>query len=130
MSRDYGVQILWSDEDNAYIAATFELPGAVADGSTPEEALANLRIIIEEWISVAKEDGRAIPKPCTCADIEKHHSEFQKQLQQHIRKEIQGAVQRVLNQLAVVQPPNIFREGSYFVRGFGTEFEPAGRSRR
>jgi hypothetical protein len=39
------------------------LPGYAADGKTYKEALANVEIIIQEWIETAKELGRPIPAP-------------------------------------------------------------------
>ncbi len=57
----YEVIIYWSEEDNAYIAEAPELPGCMADGPTYEEALKNVRIIIEEWIETARKLGRQIP---------------------------------------------------------------------
>lgn len=59
----YEVIIYWSDEDNAYVAEVPELPGCVSDGASYEEALSNVRVIIDEWIETAKEEGRAIPEP-------------------------------------------------------------------
>jgi len=59
----YEVIIYWSEEDNSYIAEAPELPGCMADGPTYEEALKNVRIIIEEWIETARELGRQIPVP-------------------------------------------------------------------
>jgi predicted RNase H-like HicB family nuclease len=59
----YEVIIYWSDDDNAYIAEVPELAGCMADGSTYEEALQNVQVIIEEWIETAKTLGRTIPKP-------------------------------------------------------------------
>ena len=59
----YEVIIYWSHEDEAFIAEVPELPGCAADGSTYQEALANVQTIIEEWIETAKEVGRAIPEP-------------------------------------------------------------------
>jgi predicted RNase H-like HicB family nuclease len=55
--------IYWSDEDEAFIAEVPELPGCAADGKTYKEALANVEVIIEEWIETAKELGRHIPQP-------------------------------------------------------------------
>jgi predicted RNase H-like HicB family nuclease len=55
--------LYWSDVDQAVIAEVPQLPGCVADGSTYEEALANIEVVIDEWIATARELGRAIPEP-------------------------------------------------------------------
>ncbi|MGA2076572.1 MAG: type II toxin-antitoxin system HicB family antitoxin [Terriglobia bacterium] len=59
----YEVIIYWSDEDRAFIAEVPELPGCAADGKTYAEALANVEVIIGEWIDTATELGRPIPQP-------------------------------------------------------------------
>jgi predicted RNase H-like HicB family nuclease len=59
----YEIVIYWSEEDKAYIAEVPELPGCAADGTTYAEALANVHVIIQEWIETAKELGRPIPVP-------------------------------------------------------------------
>lgn len=59
----YEVIIYWSDEDEAFIAKVPELPGCASDGKTYEEALANVQVIIEQWIETARELGRPIPEP-------------------------------------------------------------------
>ena len=65
MSPDayYEIILYWSPEDQAIIAEVPELPGCAADGTTYQEALANVQIIITEWIETAQELGRAIPQP-------------------------------------------------------------------
>ena len=57
----YEVIIYWSNEDEAFIAEVPELPGCAADGATYAEVLANLEIIIDEWIETAHTLGRPIP---------------------------------------------------------------------
>lgn len=59
----YEVIIYWSDEDQAFIAEAPELPGCAADGASYQEALANVEVVIQEWIETAKELGRPIPEP-------------------------------------------------------------------
>lgn len=59
----YEVIIYWSEEDEAFLAEVPELPGCMADGSTYAEAIANVEVIIQEWIETAKELGREIPEP-------------------------------------------------------------------
>ena len=63
MTIKYEVIIYWSDEDQAFIAEVPELPGCAADGRTYQEALANVEIVVKEWIDTSKELGRPIPKP-------------------------------------------------------------------
>ena len=55
--------LYWSDEDQSFIAEVPKLAGCAADGSTRQEALANVEVVIGEWIETAKELGRAIPEP-------------------------------------------------------------------
>ena len=57
------VTLWWSAEDNCFLAAMPELPGCMADGTTQEEALANVREIAREWIEIAQQRGREIPQP-------------------------------------------------------------------
>ena len=59
----YEVIIYWSTEDKAFIVEVPELPGCMADGATYREALANVEVVIKEWIETAKELGRSIPEP-------------------------------------------------------------------
>ncbi len=59
----YEVIIYWSDEDDALIAEVPELAGCAADGATYAEVMANLEVVIAEWIETAKDLGRAIPEP-------------------------------------------------------------------
>ncbi len=65
MSEKYRYEIIiyWSQEDNAFIAEVPELSGCAADGATYSEALANVEVIIDEWIETARELGRDIPEP-------------------------------------------------------------------
>jgi predicted RNase H-like HicB family nuclease len=59
----YEVIIYWSDEDSAFLAEVPELAGCMADGATYAEALANVEIVIHEWIQTAEELGRPVPAP-------------------------------------------------------------------
>ena len=59
----YEVIIYWSKGDQSFIAEVPELPGCSADGKTHREALANVEVVIKEWIETATELGRPIPQP-------------------------------------------------------------------
>lgn len=59
----YETIIYWSDEDRTFVADVPELPGCMAHGNTPEEALKNVNEAIKLWLDTAKEFGDPIPKP-------------------------------------------------------------------
>ena len=59
----YEVILYWSEEDRAFIAEVLELPGCAADGATYQEALADVEVVIGEWIETAQDLGRTVPKP-------------------------------------------------------------------
>jgi predicted RNase H-like HicB family nuclease len=59
----YEIILYWSKEDQAFIAEVPELPGCAADGATYQEALANVEVIIQEWLDTARELGRPVPEP-------------------------------------------------------------------
>ena len=63
MSPKYEIIIYWNQEDSRFIAEIPELAGAMADGLSYSEALANAEIIIQEWIETATELGRQITEP-------------------------------------------------------------------
>jgi predicted RNase H-like HicB family nuclease len=63
MSIKYELIVYWSDVDDAFIVEVPELPGCMADGETYEQAVANARQVIEEWIETARELGRPVPEP-------------------------------------------------------------------
>jgi predicted RNase H-like HicB family nuclease len=59
----YEIIIYWSNDDQAFISEVPELPGCVAHGRTPTEALVNCQEAIVLWLDTAKEFGRKIPEP-------------------------------------------------------------------
>jgi predicted RNase H-like HicB family nuclease len=63
MKHKYQITLYWSAVDDAVIAKVPELAGCIADGATYSEAIANIEIVIEQWIQTAKELNRPIPSP-------------------------------------------------------------------
>jgi predicted RNase H-like HicB family nuclease len=50
----YEVIIFWSNEDKSFIAEVPELPGCMAHGNTPENALKNAQEAIQLWIDTKR----------------------------------------------------------------------------
>ena len=61
--RDYHINIFWSDEDGCYVADIPDLHYCSAFGQTPEEALREVLVAKEAWLSVARQEGKPIPDP-------------------------------------------------------------------
>ena len=59
----YEIIIYWSAADQAYTAEVPELAGCAADGTTYQETMANVEVVIREWLETAQELGRPIPEP-------------------------------------------------------------------
>ena len=70
MENNYVIAIKYSEKDNCYLAAVPDLPGCMADGSTPEVAYDNARVAIRDLIETAKEIGYDVPEPnCSLFNI-------------------------------------------------------------
>lgn len=59
----YAIIVYWSDEDALWIAEAPDLEPCAAHGGTPEEAVAELRVAMEGWLEVARENNLPIPEP-------------------------------------------------------------------
>lgn len=55
--------VFWSENDQKWLVDVPELPGCMADGNTPMEALENVERVIFEWLETAEAIGREIPQP-------------------------------------------------------------------
>ncbi|GEM_PF-550217 len=117
MNLEYSVVIYWSKEDQAFLSHALELPGAMADGKTKEEALQNLEVVIGEWIETAKEEGRKIPPPMDAAEHQRSFQEFRESVEQYVKREVETAVSRVLQDIARSQNELGIWGSSVFVGG-------------
>jgi predicted RNase H-like HicB family nuclease len=61
--ENYAIIVFWSPEDAVWVADAPDLKSCSAFGETPEEAVAELRIAMEAWLSVAQEKGMQLPMP-------------------------------------------------------------------
>ena len=61
--RDYHINIFWSDEDGCYVADIPDLRYCSALGQTPEDALREVLLAKDAWLSVARQEGKPIPVP-------------------------------------------------------------------
>jgi len=61
--NDYDIHIVYDNIDKIYIAEVRELSGCMAHGSTRQEALTNVEVVMSNWIDIANENSWEIPNP-------------------------------------------------------------------
>lgn len=59
----YSYSVAWSDEDNAFISRVAEFPSLAAHGSSQENALHEIRNVVELVLEDLAENGETIPEP-------------------------------------------------------------------
>jgi predicted RNase H-like HicB family nuclease len=60
--KHYAFVVFWSDEDGAWVADAPDMRSCSAHGSTPEKAVAELRVAIEAWLETARARGLSLPE--------------------------------------------------------------------
>lgn len=68
-NQQYPVNVVYSSEDEGFIAIAPDLPGCSAFGSSQEEAIRELQDAIEAWKGAAIKAGNAIPSPSTSESL-------------------------------------------------------------
>ena len=63
MTDAYHINIFYSDEDGGYIADIPDLTSCSAFGATAADALREVEIAKEAWLTAAKATGKPIPAP-------------------------------------------------------------------
>jgi predicted RNase H-like HicB family nuclease len=98
---NYSFNVFWSEPDRSYIAICPEFESLSAFGNTPDEALAEMRTVLEMAIETYQEKGWPLPEP-------KAHPEYSGQLRLrlprtlHAKLALQAAAEGVsLNTLIV-----------------------------
>jgi predicted RNase H-like HicB family nuclease len=61
--KNYAIIVYWSEEDAVWIAEAPDLEPCAAHGDNPESAVAELRVAMQAWLDVARENGLPIPEP-------------------------------------------------------------------
>jgi len=59
----YAIIIYWSEQYQVFIAEVPELPGCMAHGLSPDDALLNAKEAMQLWLDAAREFGDPIPDP-------------------------------------------------------------------
>ena len=59
----YELAVYWSAEDQLFVVEVPDLPGCMAHGLTPTDAVKNAEDAIALWIDTARADGTPIPEP-------------------------------------------------------------------
>lgn len=125
MKDHYPVFILWSEDDECFLANVVDLPGCIADGKTREAALANAEGMAKDWIETAKALGRKIPRPSTNEAFIANAAKQQQRDQQQFEAAVHHTVEEIMKKLLPkLEAQKIW---SPLVRHFGRHFDPVSK---
>lgn len=99
MKDHYPVFILWSEDDECFLANVVDLPGCIADGKTRESALANAEGMAKDWIETAKALGRKIPRPSANEDFIANAAKQQQKDQEQFEAAVHHTVTEIVKKL-------------------------------
>ena len=117
LNKNYRM-VLFRDEDSDLIAEAPDLPGCVADGRTPDEAVENLREAMRSWISSRLAAGLAVPEP---SGTEEFSGRILVRMPKYLHKRLAEQAREQsssLNQYLV----SILSEGSARAQGWASNF--------
>jgi antitoxin HicB len=98
----YPVEVHWSEEDQAFIAAVYDLPGCLGDGATEADAIRAAHEVAGDWLAVARKEGREVPGP---SSEEPTSGTFNLRIPPSLHRELKRRARREhvsLNQLATM----------------------------
>src|SRR5690606_27924749 len=97
MSMDYPIILapLSEEDGGGYLGFAPDLPGCMSDGDTLDEALANTREAVSEWIETAQRRGMELPLPGSAAQRERE----EKELLVDALKELSGGMDHIETRL-------------------------------
>ena len=62
-TRDYIYSVVWSEEDEAFIARVLEFPSLAAHGSTQAKALSEIQSVVQHAAEDLMDSGEDLPEP-------------------------------------------------------------------
>jgi|GEM_PF-775423 len=83
--HNYSRNVLWSDEDECYIATSPEFQWVSAFGDTPDEAFRELDVALKAAIETYKEKGWELPQP---KKIEEYSGQFRVRLPKSLHRQM------------------------------------------
>lgn len=91
----YQVAIIWSNEDDAFLAFSQDLPGCLAHGSTQIQALEEFMIAMEGFLEVLREEGLNVPPATDLETAEKHLQRDQKEFEKSVKQAASQMIKQV-----------------------------------
>jgi predicted HicB family RNase H-like nuclease len=62
-AEDYLFSVVWSPDDDAFVGRVLEFPSLVAHGDTQEDALREIRSVVEYALEDLGDGGETLPEP-------------------------------------------------------------------
>jgi antitoxin HicB len=88
----YPVTLVREDSDEGtWLASVDALPGCVARGATPDEAVQRASIAVAEWTATARREGRDVPEP---KSLQSHSGRLLLRMPQTLHAELSRVAER------------------------------------
>jgi predicted RNase H-like HicB family nuclease len=87
----YPVTLVHEDADGTWLASVDALPGCVARGATPDEAVERASVAVAEWTETAKREGRDVPEP---KSLQSHSGRLLLRMPQTLHAELSRLAER------------------------------------
>jgi predicted HicB family RNase H-like nuclease len=103
MVDKYDYRVIWSEQDQCYLASVLEFPSLAAHGDTPYEALKEIQFVVSEVLKDLEEQGEVPPEPIS---LRNYSGRLNLRMPEYLHKELarEAARQKVsLNQLILLK---------------------------
>jgi predicted HicB family RNase H-like nuclease len=91
-SEQYEYRVAWSPEDDEFLARVTEFPSLSAFGGTPEEALHEIRFVVDAVLQDMATDGEAPPPPLSARE---YNGKFALRMPPSLHKQLAAEASRV-----------------------------------
>lgn len=97
----YSINVIWSEQDESFMATCPEFPGLSAFGDTREEAIREAQVALQLFIEDYQDDGETLPEP---RRVQEYSGQTRLRMPTWLHRRLANEAERQgtsLNQLAV-----------------------------
>lgn len=94
MKNKYSIHIVWSNEDDCFVATIPEFPNLSAFGDTREETIGDAQQVLEMAIESLERDGISLPEPKNTSPFQKHSGQVRLRMPKSLHNQLASVAER------------------------------------